>query len=214
MADADAKIVDPSGRELGPRALQTRRRLLEATAALLDQRPLARLSVVEIARKAGTSSASFYQYFREVSDAALALARQAAEEIPAVVARLEGPWRGRQGLDTARALVDAFLRHWDAHRAVLLVRNLASDQGDARFKGVRREALNPLQERLAARVAEGVAEGRIARGMHPEAAAAALVSLLERLGAHGRGISVTREDLVETAARMVYQTVTGRSAPG
>ena len=66
--------VAQSGRVLGPKALQTRERLLGATDDLLSKRSLRELRVVDIARKAGTSPATFYQYFRDVEDAVLLLA--------------------------------------------------------------------------------------------------------------------------------------------
>lgn len=209
------RTVDQSGRELGPRALETRRKLLDATKALLSERSVREVSVVDIARRAGTSPATFYQYFKDASDAALALAEMAAEEVPAVVELIDGSWRGPKGLETARAIVDAFVRHWDDHRAVLLVRNLAADEGDRRFIKVRRRAMTPVLQHLAQRVEKSQSEGRIAKEVHPYAAAAALASILERLAAYHRELEyfgVTRDHLVETCARILYQTVTGRSA--
>jgi AcrR family transcriptional regulator len=216
MAEAETRTLDQSGRPLGPRALHTRQRLLDATERLLGERSVRDISVVEIARKAGTSPATFYQYFKDVSDATLRLAEQAAEEMPAVLELIDGSWRGQRGLDTARAIVEAFVRHWDAHRAVLLVRNLAADEGDRRFTKVRRQALAPVLDHLARKVSESQESGRIAADVHPYAAAAALASILERLSAYHREIEyfgATREHLVETCARILFQTVTGRAAP-
>ena len=216
MGSGDEKAVDQSGRPLGPRALHTRQRLLDATRELLRERSVRELSVVEIARKASTSPATFYQYFKDVGEATLRLAEQAADEVPAVVELIDGPWRGQQGLATARAIAAAFVDHWDAHRAVLLVRNLWADEGDRRFQRVRRRALAPVVEHLAARIREAQEQGRVAKELHPAAAAAALASILERLAAHHREIEffgATRGDLVETCARILFQTVTGRSAP-
>ena len=113
------------------------------------------LSVVEIARAAGTSPATFYQYFKDVGEATLRLAEQAADEMPAVLELIDRPWDGEGGLANARAIVEAFVRHWDTHRAVLLVRNLAADEGDRRFMRVRQEALTPVLEHLAAQIAAG-----------------------------------------------------------
>ena len=211
---AQKKTVDQSGRALGPRALHTRQRLLEATVELLGQQSVRDLAVVEIARRAGTSPATFYQYFKDVGDATLRLAEQAAEEMPAVIELIDGPWDGDAGLATARAIADAFVSHWDAYRAVLLVRNLAADEGDRRFQKVRREALRPLLEHLARRIEASQEEGRIAREIHPYAGAAALGAILERLAAYHKELEVfgvTRGDLVETCARILHQTVTGRS---
>lgn len=206
--------LDQSGRELGPRALRTRQRLLDATEALLARQSVRDLSVVDIARKAGTSPATFYQYFKDVTEATLRLAEQAADEMPALVELIEGSWEGEAGLVRARALVEAFVRHWDAHRAVLLVRNLAADEGDRRFVRVRQKALTPILERLAQAIAASQRADRVDRALVPQAAAAALGAVLERLSAYHRELEtlgVTREDLVETCARIVLQTVSGRA---
>jgi AcrR family transcriptional regulator len=207
--------VDQSGRRLGPRALQTRRRLLDATAGLLAERSVRDISVVEIARTAGTSPATFYQYFKDVPEAALRLAEEAAEEMPALVAIIDGPWNGRAGLATARALVDAFIRHWDAHRAVLRLRNLSAEEGDRRFQRARRLALTPVLEHLARQVESFQRAGRVSKELHPYAAAAALASILERLAAYHTELEyfgASREHIVETCARILLQCVTGRPA--
>ena len=216
MAESEIPTVDQSGRVLGPRALGTRQRLLDVTTALLDANSVRDISVVEIARKANTSPATFYQYFKDVEEAILCLAEQAANEVPSMVELIDASWRGHKGLDTARSIADAFVRHWDAYRAVLLVRNLAADEGDRRFASVRRRALSPVIEHLAKRVQESQDAGRIAPEVHPYAAAAAMASILERLAAYHRELEsfgVDRENLVETCARILYQTVTGRSSP-
>ncbi len=212
----ETKAVDQSGRALGPRALHTRQRLLDATVELLGERSVRDVSVVEIARKADTSPATFYQYFKDVGDVTLVLAEQAAAERPAVLELIDGSWRGQKGLETARAIVRAFVDHWDAHRAVLLIRNLAADEGDRRFMKIRRRALSPVIEHLARQIEANQAQGRIAGEVHPAAAAAAMATILERLAAYHREIEyfgAGREELIESCARILFQTVTGRGAP-
>jgi AcrR family transcriptional regulator len=214
--ESRAPTLDQTGRPLGPRALHTRQSLLDATQALLAERSVRDLSVVEIARRAGTSPATFYQYFKDVSEATLRLAEQAADEMPALIELIDGSWRGQKGLETARTITAAFVRHWDEHRDVLLVRNLAADEGDRRFLKVRRQALAPLIEHLARKLEESQQARHIPAELHPAAAAAALAAILERLSAYHREIEhfgATREQLVETCARILFQTVTGRSAP-
>ena len=213
-ASTDA-TVDLSGRELGPRAKETRRKLLDATARRLSELSLRDLRVVDIARSVGTSPATFYQYFRDVEDAVLFLAKQASAEMPGIVTLLEGDWEGSHGLDLARATVDAFIRHWDAHQAVLRVRNLASDEGDARFLDVRRQAMSPILAGLAKNIERFQKQGALHSDLNPHAAAAAMASILERLAAYHNeleGIGVTREELVETSARILHRTVTGSDA--
>ena len=212
MSAAEPATLDQNGRALGPRALKTRKSLLEATERLLARQSVRDLSVVEIAREAGTSPATFYQYFKDVGEATLRLAELAAGEMPAVLELIDRPWHGAGGLANARAIVEAFLRHWDAHRAVLLVRNLAADEGDRRFMRVRQQTLRPLLEHLAAQVGAGQEAGRVDPELRPAAAAAALSAILERLAAYHReleAIGVSRADLVETCARILHQTVTG-----
>lgn len=204
-----------TGRKLGPRALQTRDRLLAATERLLEERSVLDLTVAEIARSARTSPATFYHYFGDVEEAVLLLAEQAAEELPRVIELLESPWRGRRGLERAREVAHAFIEHWDRHHAVLLVRNHAADRGDPRFQRVRRQALAPLLDQFAHRIRDAQAQGRSAE-LHAYVAAAGLVALLEGLAAHYRSVShfeASREEVVETCARILYQTVSGRSAP-
>ncbi len=212
----DTRTVDQSGRALGPRALNTRRRLLDATITLLNEKSVRNISVVEIARKAGTSPATFYQYFKDVGDATLCLAEEAVAETPEILGLLEGKWRGTKGLEIAREIAEQYVGYWDKYRAVLLVRNLAADEGDRRFAKVRRQAMTPLIESLAHKIEDAQRSEQIADGIHPYAAAAALASLLERLAAYHRELEhfgVKRADIVETCARMLYQTITGRNAP-
>ncbi|MFN8036751.1 MAG: hypothetical protein U0V73_12525 [Acidimicrobiia bacterium] len=130
-------------------------------------------------------------------------------------APLDGRAIGKRGdgLQEARDLVDGFLRFRDAHRAVLRTRNLAAQEGDARFCEIRHASLRPLVDGPAAEVADGQRAGRGAEQLSP--AAAALVSTMERmaafrndLGARGLG----RAEIVETTARIVHQTVTGTAS--
>ena len=72
------------GRVIGARAHQTRRRLLDATAKLLEERGALGLRVVDITREVGTSPATFYQYFPDVEEAILVLADEATDDIEAL----------------------------------------------------------------------------------------------------------------------------------
>ena len=207
-------VIGQDGRPLGARAIRTRTKLLECTQELLTERPARDVSVVEIARRAETSPATFYQYFADIEEAALELASAAAEEVPAILEPLAADWTGPQGLGAARTVVDAFVRHWDQHHAALLFRNVAAEQGDRRFQKVRIKAMHPVLQELAKKIESSHAgENRV--GMDPIAAAAALAAILERLSAYHHELEVlgvSREQLVETCARILHQIVTGRIA--
>src|SRR6188508_3393621 len=114
------------GRALGRRGALTRRRLLQATADLLETGGVRDLRVVDIARAVGTSPATFYQYFRDVEEAVLTLAEEVGEDLAPLRELLDQPWDGDAALESSRAVVSAFLEYWDGHRAVLRTRNLAA----------------------------------------------------------------------------------------
>lgn len=208
------KLVDQNGRPLGPRALKTRERLLQATLELIERRGVRELSVVEIARQVGTSPATFYQYFGDVEEAALALAERASESIPDLVAPMSGPWRGNAGIETARSVVEAFLEHWDEHNAILRLRNIHADSGDERFRKLRRMAEGGALEALAKQIGQARDDGRVSAQIHPLAGSAAMLAILERLAAYHRNlepVGVTRVALVETCAQILHQFVNGRA---
>ena len=209
-AEPDLLAID--GRRLGRRAQLTRRRLLDAAAELLGSEGILDLTVVDIARKVGTSPATFYQYFQNVEEAVLALSEEVGEDIHSVAEVLDGRWQGAKGLQVARDLVDGFLSYWDEHRAVLRTRNLAAQEGDVRFRQVRIQALSQITDALAGKVAEFQSAGKVSPDMNAYAAASALVAMMERMAAYhfemeGRGVS--RSAMVETVARIVHHTVTG-----
>ena len=210
---SDAPVpVDQTGRVLGKRAQETRQRILESTQKLLDAQSLRELRVIDIARDVGASPATFYQYFRDVEEAVLALAEEASLEMPAVARWLEGSWQGAAGLERARAIVSAFMALWDHHHAVLRVRNLASDEGDERFIAVRGRAMSPVLRALAKQIETSQAAGRISPDEDPVAAAAATGAILERMAAYQRELEsagVSREHLIETSARIIHRCVTG-----
>ena len=77
--------------------------------------------------------------------------------------------------------------------------------------------LQPLTERLAAKVSRSQRAGRVDDGVSAIAAASALVAMMERMAAFHTDLEplgATRDDVVETTARIVYQVVMGEpSAP-
>jgi AcrR family transcriptional regulator len=207
------RAVAIDGRALGRRGARTRRRLLDATAELLETHGIRDMRVVDIARSVGSSPATFYQYFRDVEEAVLALTQELGDGLTPLIAHLEPDWDADNGLDDARALVAGFVDYWDRHRAVLRTRNLAAQEGDERFRDVRHLTLREFMASLTAKIADAQASARVAREMSPAAASAALVALLERMAAFHREleqIGIGRDDLVETTARIIHQTVVGR----
>jgi AcrR family transcriptional regulator len=220
-SDADATLEESDepraadGRVPGRRGQATRQRLLDCTAAMLRATSYRDLKVVDIAREAGTSPATFYQYFPDVESAILVLAD---EMVASGVDRfadlaLANPWRGKAGYDRAEALAEAFLGFWDEHGPVLRVVDLATDEGDGRFANVRTRLLNDLNNALAAAAKEQQRAGRGQGGLDPDAVAGVLVAMLAHVSAHRLGFEfwgVRAEDLRDTMARIVYWSITGQ----
>ncbi len=207
------KIKDQSGRDLGIRARKTRQKFLDATARLLGERSILDISVTEIARQVDSVPSLFYHYFKDVEDAALHLAREASSEMPAMVELIDGSWGKGEGLQRAAALAEAYLEHWEKYHGVLLLRNQAADRGDKVFLKIRKQALEPLIEKLTELISASQRQGMVVKDIHPYLAASALVSILEKLSAYARSLrhfNADRDDLVRTCARMINSTVTGQ----
>jgi len=110
-------------------------------------------------------------------------------------------------------VVEAYLAHWEKYHGVLLLRNHAADRGDQIFHEIRKEALEPLIDKLGEVIKASQAKGRIAKDIHPYLAASALVSILEKLSTYSRYIKrfdATPKQLLDTWARVIYSTLTGQ----
>jgi AcrR family transcriptional regulator len=205
------------GRTPGSRGRATRERLLEHTAALLEERAYRNVSVIEIARRAATSPATFYQYFTDVEEAVLELAHRMAtqgERLPALIR--EADWRGKAGSRAALELVDGFLALWEQHAAVLRVVDLATAEGDLRFQNIRTRLLNEVTVALRDVIDDFCGHGRHAPDVDPMAQAAVLVSMLAHVAAHRYGYEfwgIKTDGVRASTARIVFEGVTGRRAP-
>lgn len=225
-ASEDRALVDQTGRPLGARALQTRQRILDATVAELASKPMRDLRVIDIARRVGSSPATFYQYFKDIEDAVLQLAEQATSRTPIVVDAIHGEWSGREGFERAKVFVSRGIQHWRDYGPILRVRNNASDEGDERFDAVRRRAIMPMitafaeeiaafQERASESEGAQSAEGEDGKLGRIDARAGAMVTfaMLDRFWMyHDRMVAegISHDDLVETGATILQFIMTAR----
>ncbi|MGZ4204257.1 MAG: TetR/AcrR family transcriptional regulator [Actinomycetota bacterium] len=201
------------GRVPGRRGLATRDRLLECTGDRLEKVSYRDLKVIDVARCAGTSPATFYQYFPDVEAAVLELARALSDEGKALVELIkDSTWKGKAGEATALALSDAFLDLWERHRAILRVVDLATAEGELHFQNIRTHLLNEITLALREGIASSRAQGRLPADLDPMAQAATVVSMLAHVAAHRYGFEfwgIRLDGLRRSMARMVYAGVAG-----
>ena len=195
----------------GRRGLATRQRLLDSLEELLATSSYRDLKVTDVTRLAGTSPATFYQYFPDVEAAVLAIADEVADQGVQLHDLVAGrSWRGGAGYETAARLVDGMLEMWARHDAVLRVVELRAAEGDERFYTTRLRFLNSITTALAdaAQAAGG--------STTPMAMGGALVSMLAHVAAHQQGFETWRIPVTELRSamtRLVYWGVTGRRPP-
>jgi AcrR family transcriptional regulator len=209
-------IATTDGRVPGRRGRATRQRLLECTTELLVATPWRSIKVIDIARQAGTSPATFYQYFENVEAAITVLAEELVEGVGVLAGLVDGDWSEEASWTTAVAVVEGFMDYWERNRAVFRVVELTTVEGDLRFQGLRVRALNAVTVTLARLIAtHGEGSGSPA-GSDPMAAAGTLIAMLAQVAGHRYGFEfwgIRTASLVDSQARFLHWSVTGRGAP-
>ena len=217
-------VATTDGRVPGERGRLTRQRLLDATVELLSTTSWRSVKVTDIARRARTSPATFYQYFGNVEQAIRVLAEGMVEEAGELAQLVDGDWSEAASWDTARTVTEGFLSYWEANRALFRVVDLATEEGDTQLRGIRIRALNAVTVALAHVIAgasptpagaPGTGTSSPA-GAEPMAVAGTLVAMFASVSAHRYGFEswgIRTGHLVDTQARMLHWAVTGRAAP-
>jgi AcrR family transcriptional regulator len=216
-SDDDAELIATTdGRVPGRRGLATRQRLLECTAELLVATPWRSIKVIDIARQAGTSPATFYQYFENVEAAITVLAEELVDGAGTLAGLVDGDWSPDVSWDTAVAVVEGFMDYWERNRAVFRVVELTTVEGDLRFQGLRVRALNAVTVTLARVIANQSPTSGSPAGSDPMAAAGTLIAMLAQVAGHRYGFEfwgIRTASLVDSQARLLHWSVTGRAAP-
>jgi AcrR family transcriptional regulator len=208
-------LATTDGRVPGRRGRATRDRLLGCTAELLTSTPWRSIKVIDIARQAGTSPATFYQYFENVEQAILVLAEELMEGAARLAELVDGDWTEAGSWETAGAVVTGFMAYWEENRSVFRVVELATEEGDLRFQGLRVRALNAVTVTLARVIGTGAA-GSSPAGNDPMAVAGTLISMLAHVAAHQYGFEfwgIRTSAMVDSQARVLHWAVTGRAGP-
>ncbi len=221
MSGDQELIATTDGRVPGRRGRATRQRLLECTTELLVATPWRSIKVIDIARQAGTSPATFYQYFENVEAAITVLAEELVEGVGELAEAVDGDWSEEASWATAVAAVEAFMDYWERNRAVFRVVELTTVEGDHRFQGLRVRVLNAVTVTLAKVIAtSGMSAGGSGvaspAGADPMATAGTLIAMLAQVAGHRYGFEfwgIRTASLVDSQARLLHWAVTGRPAP-
>jgi AcrR family transcriptional regulator len=222
-------IADQSGRPLGRRALETRKRILETTTQLLSEKSMRDLRVIDIARIIGSSPATFYQYFKDIEDVVLYLAGEINEVTPEMIEMIHGNWEGREGYERGCQFANYVIDHWERYVPILRVRNNAAEEGEGNpaFAEVRIKSMLPILIAFAEEIrtsqekakADAEADDREWSGgsIHPMSGAMYLLHALEGLTTHHRRFEKRfivqgegREQLVETVATIMQSVLAPR----
>ncbi|MBB5939638.1 TetR family transcriptional regulator [Streptomyces zagrosensis] len=202
------------GRVAGRRGQATRQKLLDCLSEMLSSSPYRDVKVIDVARKAGTSPATFYQYFPDVEGAVLELAEEMAQEGASLTDLVAGrSWAGKSGWQSAEELVDGFLSFWRKNDAILRVVDLGAAEGDKRFYKIRMKIINAVTGSLTESVKELQAKGKVDKDVSPAAVAGSLVAMLAAVAAHQKGFQswgVKQAELKPNLALLVHLGITGR----
>ncbi|MEU8957435.1 TetR family transcriptional regulator [Streptomyces sp. NPDC048518] len=202
------------GRVAGRRGQATRQKLLDCLSEMLSSSPYRDVKVIDVARKAGTSPATFYQYFPDVEGAVLEIAEQMAAEGAELTQLLDGrSWVGKAGWQTSQDLVEGFLDFWRKNDAILRVVDLGAAEGDKRFYKIRMKILNSVNNSLTDSVKELQDKGKVDKDVSPAAMAGSLVAMLAAVASHQRGFQtwgVKQAELKPNLAQLVHLGVTGK----
>lgn len=181
---------------------------------MLSSSPYRDVKVIDVARKAGTSPATFYQYFPDVEGAVLEIAESMAKEGANLTELVEGrSWSGKAGWQTAEELVDGFLSFWRRNDAILRVVDLGAAEGDKRFYKIRMKVLNSVNNTLTQSIKDLQAKGKVDKDTNAAAMAGSLVAMLASVAGHQKGFQswgVKQSELKPSLALLVHLGVTGK----
>ncbi|MFF2377029.1 TetR family transcriptional regulator [Streptomyces xiamenensis] len=207
-------VTTVDGRVAGRRGQATRQKLLDCLGKMLATSPYRDVKVIDVARKAGTSPATFYQYFPDVEAAVLEIAEVTLRESAALSELVAGrSWSGKAGRRTAEELVDGFLAFWRRHDAILRVIDLGAAEGDRRFVRIRTRIQGAIVKPLAESIDGLQAKGRGGSAISSAALAGSLVTMLAAVSAQPKSLQslgAKQADLKPALTQLVHLGVTGK----
>jgi AcrR family transcriptional regulator len=185
-------------RPLRSRGRNTRRRLLDAGAAVFAAKGYHGTRVDDIVKVANTSHGTFYLYFANKEELFSALAEEVAGAMQELSESL-GPLRpGAEGEAELRVWIEQFADLYAESGAIIRAWTEA-EIGASEFGRLGTEMLTQFTRALVVRIAEAAPDD-----LDPAIAALALVAMLERLNYYAltQQAPVEREAMLDTLARV------------
>ncbi|GAA2482782.1 TetR family transcriptional regulator [Streptomyces gobitricini] len=202
------------GRVAGRRGQATRQKLLDCLSEMLSSSPYRDVKVIDVARKAGTSPATFYQYFPDVEGAVLEIAEEMAKKGAGLTELASGrTWVGKAAWQSSEELVEGFLDFWRKNDAILRVIDLGAAEGDKRFAKIRMKILSSVTTSLTDAVKELQSKNKVDKDVSPAAMAGSLVAMLAAVASHQKGLQtwgVKQAELRPNLALLVHLGITGK----
>ncbi|MEU6482617.1 TetR family transcriptional regulator [Streptomyces sp. NPDC046887] len=202
------------GRVAGRRGQATRQKLLDCLSEMLGSSPYRDVKVIDVARKAGTSPATFYQYFPDVEGAVLEIAEEMAKESGELADLASGrSWVGKAAWTTSEELVDGFLDFWRRNDALLRVIDLGAAEGDKRFAKIRMKILGSVTSGISDAVKELQAKNRVDKDVNAAAVAGALVTMMAGVASQPKAFQawgVKQAEVRPNLALLVHLGITGK----
>ena len=187
--------------------------ILDATAALLNERPYRELAIEDVMSSAGLTRTAFYRYFPDLESVLLRLVEDIAEQLNTVTAG----WLAADPTESRRALTDAGLglaEIYQTHGRLLAAfadAATASPDVDEAWRAV----IGGFVDVNTARITDLCTRGSCTLD-HPEQTARALVWMTERylLETYGRGGTISTVVAAESLAEIWDRAVFNRPCRG
>lgn len=211
---APQPVPNKLGQSLGPKGARTRRRIMQATAELVSQKPFSEVRITEIARAAQIAQPNFYTYFNSIEDVIRELAQEISLE--GLARHLEPDWSRPGGVAHARQLMEEAVELWRAHSPVLGLSWFFADKRIGDFPQLRIEQTRALYKAFEAQVRQGQQAGRIAKAVQPRLAGYECIALISSASNKYdllRESGFSHKQLVETNARLLHTITTGLATP-
>lgn len=141
------------GQKLGRKGRDTKERILAAAGTLIDQNPNSAVTLSAVAREAGLSMSSVYNYFKDFPALLLALLEPvtlAARE--GYLSLLDDYWPDDELSDRCRAFVASYYDFWRTHGRLLHFRNAYADGHELPLMRSRIDVAIPVIRKLASQM--------------------------------------------------------------